>query len=180
MNANRRSFLIGAITAVGGASMLASCSGEPEVEPTKISPEGGRFYTLDEMTFLFRLCDLLIPETDTPGAVEALVPAYLDGLMMDWANEETRAENRAMLVSLKQVLDINANQDFGTAPRPVSEAALLAFEDAVFDNGAESFGYPAFKQLIATIFGFTELGAELSGWNPVPGYWDPAVQKDYS
>jgi hypothetical protein len=41
-------------------------------------PPGPHFFKKEEMETIVRLADLIIPKTDTPGAVEAGVPAYID------------------------------------------------------------------------------------------------------
>ena len=37
-----------------------------------------KFFTKEELRTLSRIADLIIPETDTPGAAEAGVPSYID------------------------------------------------------------------------------------------------------
>lgn len=41
-------------------------------------PAKPAFFTPEEFAMITRLADLIIPETDTPGAVRAGVPAYID------------------------------------------------------------------------------------------------------
>jgi hypothetical protein len=47
-----------------------------------------RFFTPEELTTVSRIADLIIPPTETPGAVQAGVPAYID-YVVD-SNEEWR------------------------------------------------------------------------------------------
>ena len=53
-------------------------------------PERGAFYTQDEMALISRISNLVIPRTETPGALDANVPGYLDALMSDWASAEPK------------------------------------------------------------------------------------------
>ncbi|HAC07925.1 MAG TPA: hypothetical protein DCF71_18940, partial [Gemmatimonadetes bacterium] len=47
-----------------------------------------------------RVSDLLLPRTETPGALDAHVPALLDQLMAEWASSDTQASHRAALAAL--------------------------------------------------------------------------------
>jgi hypothetical protein len=48
------------------------------VEATPPGPFTPKFFTPDELKLVSRIADLIIPPTDTPGAVGAGVPRYID------------------------------------------------------------------------------------------------------
>ena len=50
----------------------------PPAVPTRAKPG---FFTDDEFTVVTRVADLILPATDTPGAVGAGVPAYIDAVV---------------------------------------------------------------------------------------------------
>jgi len=56
------------------------------------------FFTADEYTLLSRLTDVIVPDTDTPGAVRAGVPEYIDRVVS--LNEEHQPLARAGLAWL--------------------------------------------------------------------------------
>ncbi len=94
----RREFIQGLILSVGGAATLSAC-GDKAPAVTATAPHNpGRFYTGDEMALVSRVSDLIIPRTETPGALDVNVAGYLDGLMSDWASAETQRAHRAALV----------------------------------------------------------------------------------
>lgn len=83
--------------AIFGSSVLfgalQGCSSAPEVNwvPTYFSDE--------EAAQLERICEGILPKTDTPGAMEAGVPAHLDKAMGKMANEpETMMTKEGMAV----------------------------------------------------------------------------------
>lgn len=174
MKPDRRQFVIGAIAAVGGSQLLAACGGG-EITPTSPAhvPE---FYTEEEFDLIARVSDLFIPRTQTPGAIDAGVPAYMDGLMKEWASAETQAKHRELLTALKLGLDEGVSGDFLKVDLDTAEAALRAYDEAAFSSATPVYDYRGFKQLVETVYGATEDGAiEEYDYQPVPGYWDPDV-----
>lgn len=55
--------------------------------PAKL-PEKPRFFSAAEFAVITKMADLIIPETDTPGAVKAGVPAYIDYVVSENANAQ--------------------------------------------------------------------------------------------
>ena len=169
----RREFLQGLIISVGGASALSACGDAANVVATTAGEEG-RFYTQDEMALISRISDLVIPRTETPGALDANVPGYLDALMSDWASAETQNGHRAALQLILQRLD-SLSGDFKTASE--AEAVALSELDSDAFNGDNSLGgYRSLKGYITQSYFATEAGAtEELKWVAIPGRWDPSV-----
>ncbi len=170
----RREFVQGLIVSVGGAAALSSCGSAAILTATPHGSEG-RFYTSDEMALVSRISDLIIPRTETPGALDANVPGYLDGLMTEWASEETRRAHREAIQLLAARLD-TATVDFLDAEEDRAVAALTALDAAAFDGDNSLSGYRSLKGYITQAYFATEEGAiqELK-WVAVPGRWDPSV-----
>ncbi|PCJ24998.1 MAG: hypothetical protein COA96_08375 [SAR86 cluster bacterium] len=172
----RREILQGLIVSIGGASALAACNGAATVFATK-SGSVGRFYTANEMALVSRISELIIPRTETPGALDANVPGYLDGLMADWANEETQQVHRNALQMLQSQLGDRVNGDFLDVTEAVAESALTELDAAAFEGDESLRGYRTLKSYVSQAYFATEDGAidELK-WVAVPGRWDPAVE----
>ena len=176
----RREFIQGLIISVGGAFTLTACGdGEPAASDAVITATapgaGGRFYTAREMALVSRLGDLIIPRTETPGAIDVNVPGYLDGLMTDWASEATRQTHREVLRELHGRLDA-AVGNFTEADRAAASDALTELDAAAFSDDHSLSGYRTLKGYITQAYFATEEGArqELQ-WVAVPGRWDPSV-----
>ncbi len=178
MTADRRQFIFGAISLVGGNALLASCKSEPNIKPTNIANSGPLFYSAADFVLVTRLCDLILPRTETPGALDAGVPAILDSLMDQWANSETQSNHRRDLADIKTGLDANSGGNFIDAEYSVAEAGLNVFDTAAFSDEHAHFAYQGLKQLIEVAYAASEAGSETYHRNPVPGYWDPAVPID--
>jgi len=170
----RRELLQGLILSVGGATALSACGGAASLVATTPG-SSGRFYTANEMALVSRLSDLIIPRTETPGALDANVPGYLDGLMSDWASSETQSAHREALQMITAQLD-TATGDFLAAGDTEATSALAELDSAAFEDGSNLGGYRTVKGYITQAYFATEEGAlqELK-WVAVPGRWDPSV-----
>ena len=170
----RRDFLRELIVSVGGVSALAACGDAPVVVATAA---GGppRFHTAQEMELVSRLAELIIPRTETPGALDVNVPGYIDGLMADWANAETRAAHRRALAEIDRRLSING--DFIALDEAAAERLLADLDRSAFAEAAAELGaYRTFKGYVTRAYFATEGGArEELRWVSVPGRWDPDV-----
>jgi len=174
MQTSRRRFVHGLIASVGGATLFSACSEEVDISPTDFSISEGRFFNKQEIQFLSRVCDLLIPRTQTPGALDAGVPAFIDGLMVDWASAETKASFHHTLESIEQELNGLSKVKFVDVTQEVAHENLLRLDALAFDGETESLtGYPDFKALVVNSFFASEVGAtEVLDWRLVPGRWD--------
>ena len=171
---SRRDFLRELIISVGGVSALTACGDAPVVVATAAG-EPGRFYTAEEMELVSRLSELIIPRTETPGALDVNVPGYIDGLMADWASEETRAAHRRALVEIERRLSVNGG--FLALDEAEAEQVLAELDRSAFGEAADELdGYRTFKGYVTRSYFATEGGArEELQWTAVPGRWDPDV-----
>lgn len=172
----RREVLQGLIVSIGGATALTACGGVASVVSTRPG-SAPRFYTRQEYSLVSRVSDLIIPRTETPGAVDANVPGYMDGLMSDWANAQTRGAHRSALSLIRSDLDQRSGGNFLTASDDVAEQSLAAFDAAAFVVDGDANGYKRMKGYVSQSYFATEEGAiEELKWVAVPGRWDPSVE----
>jgi hypothetical protein len=165
---NRREVLHGLLLSVGYAGGLSACSDSEKAELT--SPGAGtselRYYTDPEFSFVSNLADGLIPTTDTPGAVDAGVPAYIDALMADWASAQTQEEHRRAVATVEKELAATSLEDLDAA--------------AFGERREQLSDYRTLKNLIAQAYYVTESGATLEvGWDPLPGRWEHCASLEY-
>ena len=73
----RRSLLVGGAAVAGSATLVGLTGVASPLRAATVSwtPEA---LTHDQAALLERLCDLLLPTTETPGALDAGVPQYID------------------------------------------------------------------------------------------------------
>ena len=172
----RREVLQGLIVSIGGATALTACGGVANVLSTRPG-SAARFYTSEEYVLVTRISDLIIPRTETPGAVDANVPGYMDGLMTDWANNETKNAHRSALRQIKVELDRRASGNFLEASGSEAEQSLVSFDAAAFEQDGDASGYKRVKGYVSQSYFATEDGAtEELKWVAFPGRWDPSVE----
>lgn len=172
----RREVVQGLIVSIGGASLLSACGGEADIIATKADTSEWRYFTNREMDLVARICDLIFPRTDTPSAVDANVPGYIDGLMADWASDVSKRSQHQSLADLDTLLRQASGGDFVLLAEDEAVSVLTLFDQKAFEGGDEYGGYRALKSIISESYFASEQGAvqELK-WVPAPGRWDPSV-----
>jgi hypothetical protein len=134
------------------------------------------------------LCELIIPQTETPGAIQAGVPAFVADMYAHWM---APAERKTVLDGLAQ-LDSAAKAGHGrgfASCSPAQQAALLAparkaagsyqprshgYDGRLADPGAPFF----FKMRDLVTLGYFTSEAGINGelaYVAVPGRWDADI-----
>ena len=168
----RRQILKGLIVSIGGSSLLNSCDGLAQVNT---STNGiTRFYSEEENAWVSRISDLVIPQTETPGAIDVNVPGFLDALMADWANSKTQRDHHNSLEKIKAQLGL----DYLTIDKGIATNRLAQLDAKAFDGRPIDFReYRSLKGLITQAYFASEDGALLEQKGvAVPGSWNPRVE----
>jgi hypothetical protein len=123
------------------------------------------------------VCDLVIPATDTPGAVAAGVPAFvLVGLAHGLAGEHQMepAGGLALLERLEADLNRRAGGRFTLLSRARQTAILTELDRAAYAQGNDAAEWRLMKSLIMTGYYTSEIGGSKElRYELVPGRWDP-------
>jgi hypothetical protein len=186
-----RRTLLKRIAAVAGAAYWSGETLAMELAKAAAGREEGAAAPVEALPALHRdtlaaLCELIIPKTDTPGAVEAGVPAFIADMYAHWM---LAAERKTLADGLLQ-LEAAAKAEHGAAFAsldPARQTALFAGPRKAA-AGYQSRGYggrlvdpaaPFFHKLrdLVTLGYFTSetgVNAELA-YVPVPGRWDGDV-----
>ena len=175
---------------VGAAieATLAGCRSEPPpaaasepVPPTSTAAapsEPGRF-TIEQRAIVEDIVDFLIPETTSPGARQAEVPAFIEGVVFAVLEDDAR---RAFCEGLAAV-DASARQKQGLPFSGCSPEARLELVRSLLRAASQATGAPepdaarAFARRVRelTITGFckSRFGAtRVLQYDPIPGAYD--------
>ena len=170
---DRRDALAG-MAAMFGASLFAPIARAAAVQVTPISsgPPSSPVFT-PQRAMMTALSERVMPTTDTPGAIAAGVPEYIEKLLADWASPDDRKPILAGLdaIEAQSRTDYKVSADKAT---PAQQDALLtlAMEDKI-PGGADFFD--KFRQLVLTGYFTSEVGiTQEREYLPVPGRYDGA------
>lgn len=136
----------------------------------------GKALTPEQMALVTALADTILPKTDTPGAVEVGVPAFVDLLFAEWYPDP---ERRQLLGGL-DAWDARCRESRGKAFAeldPAGRASWLTQVDAATGPaGTPEAAYASLKSSI--VFGFLTSRpiAEMQRTTPIiPGRFDGCV-----
>jgi len=86
------------------------------------------------------MTDLIIPETDTPGAKAARVNEFIDVILTEWATEEERQYFLAGLTGVDKQSNELFGKDFVDASPHQQVTLLRAMDDYTANERAEKNG----------------------------------------
>jgi hypothetical protein len=171
---DRRTALAG-IAGVFGASLFAPLARAAGYEPIPKINTGkpAVVFTPAQRALVAALSERVMPTTDTPGAIAAGVPDYIEHMMGDWAVND----DRDLILGGLAAIDARSMADFKKPALKVSGAQqdallTLTMNDAI-PGGAKFF--EAFRQLVLTGYFTSEVGImQERTYLPVPGDYDGA------
>ena len=172
----RRAAIRNAVLLLGGAipaaqlglleAALAATSGESKP----------RFLDPDQFAMLERIADVIIPETDTPGAVSAGTHRFIDLLLAEWASAETQLQFVAELASIDERATELGMPGFlaGNAEQQLQVVRLR--DEEAFADGAPATFFRRLKKLVLFAYFSSEPGAtQALRFDPFPGDYQPCL-----
>lgn len=171
-----------------GAAMVP---GEALARPTA---RARRFLTPARMNLLSAVADTIIPQTETPGALAAHVPAKFDGLLNTWASPQRKLELVAALAKINDAAMAQEKSTFAALSADRRKALLTAYDLAALRNVPDTRGlkgmaammagppvadpgYAKLRELIILLYYYSEeaLTTELV-YEHSPGGWTPSIK----
>lgn len=177
---NRRDAVKNAALVMGGlltastlSVMLDSCAHEMR------SGEGTSF-TDDERKLVERMADIIIPRTDTPGAVDAGAPAFIVMMMQQCYPDKDQAEFHAGLAAFDHRCKTKFGGAFTELTPAKQETAVADLDTEVLARDAKEGGdmdfYRKLKELTLLGFFTSEPGATKTlRYIQIPGRYDGEV-----
>lgn len=159
-------------------ALLGGCSGRSADAPAH------EFVSLDadQQALVARLVDLVIPQTDTPGALAAGADEFIDKMLSDWMPDDERDAFLAGLATLDARARSEAGAPFVQVDAERQVALLTALDAEAYQGsaaqarGADTPFMKRLKELTLAGYYTSEIGAtqELQ-WIAMPGRYDGDV-----
>jgi len=108
-----------------------------------------RTLTSADRALVARIADLVIPRTDTPGAIDVGVPAFVDALMGGWYSDQERADFQKGLADLDRRA---GGAGFVAQPEAAQIGLLESLDGKSGPKGSAEDAFARLKQL--TIYGY--------------------------
>lgn len=162
---NRRALLLGAVFLVGGAAALTRFS-----RGSGSQPATGPVFSSDQFALLEQVSEVIIPATDTPGAIGAGVPEFIRQLLGDWGSLETRAVIAGVLESVEKQAWSRHGAGFLELPGERRKSLIRAMDEESIAR--QDIPWGRFKHLVLLGYYHSEVGASQElRYELVPGAW---------
>jgi gluconate 2-dehydrogenase gamma chain len=160
---DRRTLIAEMLALVGASAVPSSALAALAAGPAGPGARGA-FLDPADMALLREMAEAMIPRTDTPGAADAGVPEFIDGLMIDWAGEGARAQLRRAVSDYRALANSR-----GKTPAARLEAMVeldrRSFAAPAGDAGAEAYRW--LKRIVFLAYRTSE--AAFKSYVPNPG-----------
>src|SRR6267378_605264 len=112
------------------------------------------FRTLDpaQQKLVTTIAELIIPETDTPGATSVRVPEFIDLILTEWASDEERAAFLAGLSDIDARATAMGSPRFVGLPAAKKEELMTALDTATTEKTGAALAFRRLKAL--TVYGY--------------------------
>ena len=166
----------GAIALVGGtvaATQLGSLVSDVSAMDSDYSPQ---FLGPNQFSMVEQIVDLIIPETDTPGAKTAGVHRFIDMMLAEWASPQTKANYVEGLQAIDARSQMADGKSFVESSPEIQLKILKALDAEAFaENGSNTF-FRELKKFV--LFGYysSEEGASVElRYDRLPGAYRGCV-----
>ena len=106
----------------------------------------------DQRLLVATIADMIIPETDTPGATSVKVPEFIDLILTDWMSDDERAAFLAGLTDIDSRSATVGAPHFVDLPAPKKVELVTALDGARGDKAGAGLAFARIKAL--TVYGY--------------------------
>lgn len=144
---------------------------------TPSGASGTVFFSSRQMSVIKRMCDLMIPSTNTPGALDAAVPVFIDRMVGEVYSPEQRTRFADGLDTFEQ----GSAGEYGASFSELDEMTQTRYmtsvtESAINTYSAELAFILIFRELCLTGFCLSEQGSNsVLRYMQTPGKYEPCI-----
>lgn len=182
MSKSRRKVLMGILGFAGCVGTLSTISSFHKAIAAPLDTVQGKqslpkFYTKSEFELVSQLADIIIPQTDTAGALVVGVPLLMDKLYAEWASTTSKIHHRKVIAKCSVELNSVGGGDFLNHSAEKKYEIVSQFDQKAFSQQQDdSKAYIELKELITRFYYLSEEGAtkELR-YERIPGRWEACI-----
>jgi hypothetical protein len=163
----------GTLSSSAAAGVLSGCVAMPAPQAKPAPP---RFFTAGEQATAAVVAEHIIPRTDTPGAIDLGVPAFMDRMLADFYLPRTQSVVRAGLARIDGDAQAAQGKPFVALTSEQQVAQLNIYDAEQYAAGRRPATSPdphffrIMKELTTVGFFTTEVGAtKILRYDPTPG-----------
>ena len=162
--------LLGAVVLLGGGAALSRFSRKS----SGLTSTGAAAFSAEQFALLEQITEVMIPATDTPGAIAAGVPAFIREMLEEWGSAASRQEIAGVLESVEKLAWARFGAAFVELAPERRHEVIRAYDEQSI--GRQDPPYAKFKYLVLVGYYQSEIGAtqELR-YELVPGAWRACV-----
>ena len=137
---NRRDFLQCAAVMVGGASISQLGFSLTEEQMTYLasapdySSKNADLLSTGQRKIIAAMAETIIPRTETPGAIDAGVPHFIELMVADWFNDQEREIFMSGLKAMESEIPKKYGKSFDALPAEQQAVILDSMEKAASDS----------------------------------------------
>ncbi|MEY3050387.1 MAG: hypothetical protein RLY31_172 [Bacteroidota bacterium] len=170
----RASFLLGGVISASAVTgVLNGCKADPA------AAGAWQFLTPQEGSLLDAIVDRIIPRTDTPGALDAGVPAFIDTMLAEFYQDQEKKLIRDGLAQADADARAAHGAGFATLPSEQQDEILRGYDADAYAEGRarnDKHFFRLLKELTVLGFCTSEVGAtEFLRYEPVPGQYKGCI-----
>lgn len=184
---SRRAALAQIAALIGASSLPLEALAAPKAKAK-------RFLSKARFALLGVVSDTLIPHSDSAGALDAKVPARLDGLLLNWAAPDTRTNIVGALDRIEAAARAQTGKVFGKLAPAERESVLRAHDASALKKAPPPAnapkpnffvqpdyvvdpGYLTLKGLVLDLYYFSPEGSATElVYDHVPGKFQPSIK----
>jgi glucoside 3-dehydrogenase (cytochrome c) hitch-hiker subunit len=106
----------------------------------------------DQQALVTNIAELIIPETDTPGATTVKVPEFIDLILTEWASDDERAAFLAGLTDIDARASAMGSSRFVGLSAAKKVELMTALDAATTDKAGAALAFHRLKAL--TVYGY--------------------------
>ncbi len=159
------SLLLGASIPLAKIELLSAAVNDKHFAP--------QFFNSDEFMMVSNMVDLIIPRSDTPGALDAFVNNYIDMMLSEWASSDTQKKYHLGVAKLNNAVKKEFSLNFNDCDRQQQINFLISidnYSDTNTDKNIQFFH--GFKWFVISGYYTSKEGASMElNYDPMPGIY---------